>query len=354
MGRNLYISNVAYHIDGVELAETATADNKYPLDEWRRTGQVSAAVSPSSRFRTDLALLAAEKCLQERPKMDNLLVSFHCVAFESGIRVWSSASYINNALSLTPTIAAEINAASNGALVAMDLASAYLTNATEHAQALITTADVWRLPSIDRWQTDKGLVFGDTGTALVLSTWPGSFRLVALSSRTDPRWEALHRGDPSQLREVNVPEEREPDVAIDLRSRAREFLSSGASRDEFLHANSVGITAVFQECLHRSRLSKKEIAWFVLPFFGINLTQAQCAKALDIDLDQTTASFGLTLGHTGAGDQIAGLRHLVDSDRLRAGDHIALIGVGAGFTWSAAVVQYAGNRTRPSIVNEER
>lgn len=151
-----------------------------------------------------------------------------------------------------------------------------------------------------------------------------------------------------------MPEEREPDVAIDLRSRAREFLSSGASRDEFLHANSVGITAVFQECLHRSRLSKKEIAWFVLPFFGINLTQAQCAKALDIDLDQTTASFGLTLGHTGAGDQIAGLRHLVDSDRLRAGDHIALIGVGAGFTWSAAVVQYAGNRTRPSIVNEER
>lgn len=61
--------------------------------------------------------------------------------------------------------------------------------------------------------------------------------------------------------------------------------------------------------------------------------------ALDIDLDLTTWSWGRTVGHLGAGDQIAGLGHLVEDAAVNAGDHCMLLGVGAGFTWTCALVR---------------
>ncbi|MEZ3183138.1 3-oxoacyl-ACP synthase, partial [Streptomyces pimonensis] len=41
----------------------------------------------------------------------------------------------------------------------------------------------------------------------------------------------------------------------------------------------------------------------------------------------------------GAGDPFAGLDHLVTSGALGPGDTCMLFGVGAGFSWSCAVVE---------------
>jgi 3-oxoacyl-[acyl-carrier-protein] synthase III len=53
------------------------------------------------------------------------------------------------------------------------------------------------------------------------------------------------------------------------------------------------------------------------------------------------------VGHLGAGDQFAGLAHLVDAGELGAGGIAVLLGVGCGFVWSCAVVEV---RYRPAWV----
>jgi 3-oxoacyl-[acyl-carrier-protein] synthase-3 len=45
------------------------------------------------------------------------------------------------------------------------------------------------------------------------------------------------------------------------------------------------------------------------------------------------------VGHLGAGDQICGFNHLLETDRVRPGDRVMLLGVGAGFSWSCAVLE---------------
>jgi hypothetical protein len=46
-----------------------------------------------------------------------------------------------------------------------------------------------------------------------------------------------------------------------------------------------------------------------------------------------------TVGHLGAGDQFAGLARLIELCEVRPGDPVLLLGVGAGFTWSGAMVE---------------
>ncbi|MGW9432958.1 3-oxoacyl-[acyl-carrier-protein] synthase III C-terminal domain-containing protein, partial [Streptomyces decoyicus] len=90
---------------------------------------------------------------------------------------------------------------------------------------------------------------------------------------------------------------------------------------------------------HDADVRLGDVARFVVPHFGRIVLQREVLAALDIDLDLTTWSWGRTVGHLGAGDQFAGLDHLVTSGRAVPGDRVVLIGVGAGYSWGAAVVE---------------
>jgi 3-oxoacyl-[acyl-carrier-protein] synthase-3 len=338
---DLFIDSVSYYYDGLEPAIAAVAHGRYSEAERLRSRQESVAVSPPDRFQADLAGTAARACLAESPiDPDSIALALHCVAFDSGVPLWSSASYVSREAGIRPQFSAELNAASNG-LVAVELAGTYLRSLPTGRSALITTADAWRQPSIDRWRTDKGLVFGDVGTAAVLSNEAGSFRVRALCTQSDPRWEGLHRGDARSTGPGAAP------APVDLALRARQFLGDGQDRDAFFAANRGNLRSAFHRALDVAAVSRAEVDWFVLPFFGNGLLTAQCIEPLAIDPARTTASFGLRIGHTGAGDQIAGLRSLQEQGRLADGALVALVGVGAGFTWSVAIVEYRGSSVRP-------
>ncbi|MCW2797484.1 MAG: pks9-2 [Nocardioides sp.] len=66
---------------------------------------------------------------------------------------------------------------------------------------------------------------------------------------------------------------------------------------------------------------------------------AQFFEPLGIDPQRSTWDWGSRVGHLGGGDQIAGTDHLARSGSLSAGDLCLLAGVGAGFTWSVAVLE---------------
>ena len=62
-------------------------------------------------------------------------------------------------------------------------------------------------------------------------------------------------------------------------------------------------------------------------------------EPLGIAADRTAWDRAREVGHLGAGDPFCGLHHLLRTGRARPGDAGLLLGVGAGFSWGAAVVE---------------
>ncbi len=80
---------------------------------------------------------------------------------------------------------------------------------------------------------------------------------------------------------------------------------------------------------------------------GWRRVKAGFLSQFDIDPERTTWSWSRTIGHLGAGDPIAGLDHLVGTGAVGPGELCLLASVGAGFSWSCAVVEIL---SRPSWV----
>ena len=77
----------------------------------------------------------------------------------------------------------------------------------------------------------------------------------------------------------------------------------------------------------------------VIPASGRAKMEWQTSQLLGIDEAKTTWEFGRRNGHLGAGDQFAGLEDLLSRKEIEVGDKVMLIGGGAGFSCTCAVVE---------------
>jgi 3-oxoacyl-[acyl-carrier-protein] synthase III len=101
-------------------------------------------------------------------------------------------------------------------------------------------------------------------------------------------------------------------------------------------------------------LAVPDIDHFVLPHLGARRMSAAFFTPFGIDPERSTWPWSRTVGHLGAGDQFAGLAWLAETGRLAAGELCLLAGVGAGFSWSCAVIEILeppGYRTAAPAAN---
>jgi 3-oxoacyl-[acyl-carrier-protein] synthase-3 len=190
-------------------------------------------------------------------------------------------------------------------------------------------------PGFERWRSDIGLVFGDGGTALVLSRRGGFARVLASHSSTDPDFEDLYRDTERGF--TDAPHlSGEP---LDLRSRKRRF-AERAGFTFVVDRLGAGLCRNVDRVLSECDADLDAMARIVLPNLGKPLLTWQLLAPLKIDdLGRTLWDWGRRTAHLGAGDQFAGLAYLVESGELVSGDLVLLVGVGIGYCWTTAVVQ---------------
>jgi 3-oxoacyl-[acyl-carrier-protein] synthase-3 len=198
--------------------------------------------------------------------------------------------------------------------------------------ALVTAADRWPQPLIDRWATDSTAVYGDGGAAIVVSTDGGFARLLSLVTVTDPPLEGILRGD-APFRPLS---ERRA-TPIGLTSRAHQFMQT-LPLDEVQHRVVSGLAHSAREAAREADVSLAEIEHLVLPFVGRHQLTRACLEPLGLRLDRTTFELGRRIGHMGAADLLVGLNHLVESAVVSAGERILLIGSG-GPMWTSAILE---------------
>jgi 3-oxoacyl-[acyl-carrier-protein] synthase-3 len=298
-----------------------------------RTDVLSVSVS-ADESAAEMAVTAARIALERAgstPETIDLIL--HADTYHQGQDLWPVGSYIQRETVRNGCLALEIRQMSNGGMAALDLAVSHLRAEPGRREALLTTADRFCQPGIDRWRTDPGTPYADGATAIVLSRQGGFARLLSLALHADSDLEPLHRGDePFGLAPFAHRMPVDFEAAKDAFSR-QYGLAFGINKA------TAGQAVAVENALADADLKLADAEWVVLPHFGWRRLDVNYLRQYDIDPSRTAWDWSRTVGHLGAGDQFAGLSYLVDSGRAKPGDRCVLIGVGAGYSWGCAVLE---------------
>jgi 3-oxoacyl-[acyl-carrier-protein] synthase-3 len=329
----VYIRGTGVRLPALRGVADAVAAGECDPALVRGTDVVSVSVS-RHESAAELAVAAGRTALDRAgagPADVDLIL--HASTYYQGQDLWPVASYIQRETVGNRCPAIEVRQMSNGGMAALDLATAYLNAAPGRSDALLTTADRFCPPGIDRWRTDPGTPYADGGTALVLSRREGYARLRSMAIHADPELEPLHRGD-----EPFGPAPFSHRSPVDFQAAKRAF-TQRVGVSYVVGKVSAGQRAAVAQALADADLDLADADWVVLPHFGRRRLESFFFAPFGIDPARTAWSWSRRVGHLGAGDQFAGLDYLVASGRAGPGARCVLVGVGAGYTWGCAVVE---------------
>lgn len=332
-GGELYIAGTGTWLPPVERMVDAVADGRCDAAVARSTRMEAVTVS-AGETPPEMAVRAAGTALDRAAtEPGDIDLVLHASFYYQGFDLWAPASYVQREAVGNQCPAMEIRQVSNGGMAALDLAWAYLGADPTRTAALLTTGDRFCLPGFDRWRSDPGTVYGDGGTALVVSRHSGFARVRSIATVSAPELEGMHRGD-----DPAGPAPFSHRAVVDLESHKRDFLARQGVTPTIARVSTAQETVV-KHTLADAGLELADVDRFVLPHLGHRRLQVSYFAKFGIDPDRTTWAWSRGVGHLGAGDPFAGLDHLVTSGELAPGDRCLLFGVGAGFSWSCAVVE---------------
>jgi len=285
---------------------------------------------PAPEMAARAARIALARAGCDPSEVDLLL---HASFYYQGQDLWAPASYVHRVAVGNACPAIQISQVSNGGMVSLELAAAYLLARSGKGLALLTSGDKFCPPGFDRWHSDTGTLYADGGAAVVLSRAGGFARLLSVATVGRSELEGMHRGDePFGAAPFSYRKVVEMDAYKDafLAEAGRSFVVSQATN---------GQRDAIDQALADADVKLDDIDWFVLPHLGRRRLSAGYFGKLGIEPEQSTWPWSRTIGHLGAGDQFAGLEHLVRTGAAGPGSRCLLVGVGAGFSWSGAVVE---------------
>ncbi|GLZ43742.1 hypothetical protein Acsp05_73660 [Actinokineospora sp. NBRC 105648] len=335
---NLFVSGVAAWVPPLTSGADAVAACLLDADRYTLRGIRSVAVASDSEDDAPprMAVRAAREALR-RGGTDpaDVALLLHATLWFQGVDMWPEASFIANETVGRQVPAYSIAQRCNGGMGSVELAATYLTAGLgTGTAALITTADRFAGPRVDRWNSVDVTMYGDGASALVLSTQDGFARVLATATAADNSLEILARGA-----EPLRPHPPEP-TPIDLGQRTRDGARIAAF-DDLTHRYIDLLVSAKNQALADSKTAVENIAWAVIPVSRRG-SGHELHDLLEVPDERTSWGYGRTTGHLGAGDQFAGLAQLIETGAVSRGDRVLLYGGGAGYTCTAAVVEIQG------------
>jgi 3-oxoacyl-[acyl-carrier-protein] synthase III len=331
---DIYVAGVASYLPPRE----PIGPDRYEPEEQAENAWESATVAGDDETVVGMAVRVGQQAL-DRAGVDPAEVSLllHAHTWFQGLDVWAASSYIHHALLGDNRTAAalDLNQQCPGAMTALQLGADHLSADPSRRAVVVTTADRFGLPALDRWHAEgPKFILGDGAASLVLTRGRGFARLLAAGAVSDTSLEAMSRGDsPFTLYSTAYQ------GPINAHKRTKAFLQRGEMTvDDIVARFDRGHAEAVHARLDEAGLTVSDVSRFVFPNVGLRHL-GEIVKPLGIDVSQTTWELGRTTGHVGAADQINGLTYLLEQGQLDVGDRVMLIGIGAGFFWSSVLVE---------------
>lgn len=336
----LFVAGLARHLPGTLEVSGAVAEGRYDPEEQAANDYASVTVALGQappRMAVHAGRLALERSGVRAGEVSLLL---HAAAWFQGLDFWPAASYVHRELLAGNRRAPALDVAQmcGGALGAVELAASHLMAVPSRRAALVTTADRFESPEFDRWHGDvAGIVYGDGAAAVVLAR-EGFARLLAVGTVVDTGLEAMYRG----AEEFGVA----PGRMVDIRARRRAFMAGMEGAAGVADRTTAGLGEAMELALEESGLKLADIARFVFPNVGLTTLRTRYLEPFGLEVAATAWEWGRRTGHVGAADQLTGLAEFVETGVVGVGEHVMLVGIGAGFSWTCAVVEMTSGPER--------
>ncbi|QIS18457.1 ketoacyl-ACP synthase III family protein [Nocardia terpenica] len=321
-----------------ETAAGALAAGRIDADSLSQTGIVAVHVAEDTTA-PEMAVRAANIALERAEcKPDEVDVLIHAWIYYQGYDLWSPPHYIANQLGTTSALPMSVHQGCDGGAIALQQAAIRLAAVPGERTALITAADRFAEPAIDRWNCQRVLVLGDSGTAIVLSTsgaGPTPFRLEAMRTRTTVEFEVMSRGF-SSFSDYPLA----AGIPLDGRFISDEGLAR-VGNDAFYATARSQVRTLILETLEEAGLTDigTQLHVITLPRLGNASLEAIYYPVVESFIGAQKIRFDAMTGHLACCDLAADMNDLYENSIVPPGKYAAMITVGGGMTWACAVLR---------------
>ncbi|MFI6866172.1 ketoacyl-ACP synthase III family protein [Nocardia sp. NPDC050406] len=281
------------------------------------------------------ANLAVDIAGRETAEIDLLI---HSWIYYQGHDLWSPAHYIANEIGAVNCLPMTIHQGCDGGVLAVQDAAMRLSSDPGVHVALVTAADRFVMPGVDRWNNQPAYVLGDGGSAIVLSEeHPGGYglRIASVCTRTHSNFDALCRGG----REfATVPMEHGIPTQLSEAEWTAAFDAVGGRRVMNKISREM-VYEVLHEAMVEANVDDDDLRLIVLPRSSERANEKMYRPVLEAFRNVDTRSFYRDTGHLGPADCGADIARIADDRLLEPGRFAALLCVGGGFTWTCVIVQ---------------
>jgi 3-oxoacyl-[acyl-carrier-protein] synthase-3 len=296
-------------------------------DEWIRTrsGIKERRITSLEQATSDLAVIAAERALADAgvaPEELGLII----VATNTPDTIFpSTACLVQDRLGANNAAAFDLAAGCTGFVYALATGSQFIISGT-YRKVLVIGAEC--LSRIVNWEDRKTCVlFGDGAGAVVLSPVPAGNGILSFTLHSD--------GSKGQLLTLPAGGSRLPATRETVDKKLHTIHMDG--REVFKFAVRVMGTAAL-EVLAAAGLDKSDIDCFIPHQANIRIIES-AARRLGLSMDKVLVNLD-RYGNTSTASIPLAIAEAVNSGRIKQGDHLVMVGFGAGLTWGAAVVKW--------------
>ncbi|MEL7565317.1 MAG: beta-ketoacyl-ACP synthase III [Dehalobacterium sp.] len=281
-------------------------------------------IAAKEQVTSDLAVEAAKKAIKDaglRVQDLDLII----VATSTPDRPCpSTACVVQKKLEAFQAAAFDISAVCAGFLYGFSVASSFITSGV-YEKVLLIGADTFS--KITDWEKRNCVFFGDGAGAVVLSSCEKGSGLLSCYLAADGRgyddFTVLAGGS-------------EEPASLETISKRRHYFFMN-SRAVFEAATKV-IPQGVRKVLAATGLNVSDIDWVIPHQPNINILKF-CAEVLGIPFEKVMINLD-RYGNTAGGSIPIILDETLKSGKIKPGDIVLLAGVGAGWTWGAAIIKW--------------
>lgn len=288
-------------------------------DEWirQRTGIVQRHIADEGELTSDLAVNAAKNAI-EKAKISIDEIGLIIVATTTPDKTFPScATIIQSKLKCKNAFAFDVQAACSGFIYAVTVADSLIKSNDRIKYALVIGAEI--MSRIVDWEDRSTCVlFGDGAGAVIMKSEMSSSSIISTNLHSDGNVDLLcTNGGISSTRDSG------------------KILMNG--REVFKHAVEK-LTASVEETLKCNSLKITDIDWLIPHQANIRIIEA-VVKKLDFPIEKVINTVDKHANTSAASIPLA-LDYAVQESKIKSGNLILLISIGAGLAWGSVLLRY--------------
>ena len=303
--------NCVTNVDLAQLVETS--------DDWirSRTGIASRHVLVDGVDTSDLAALAGQRAMDAAGIVAADVDAVICATVSADMPFPTASNLVQHRLGLRKVMAFDLAAACSGYIYSLVMGSLLIQGGRAET-VLVIGADA--LSKMLDW-TDRTtcVLFGDGAGATVLRPVEEGYGLLGASLGADGGGGDVLKVAP------RTPSDPKPGT-IQM-----------AGREVFKFAVRIQAETC-QEALAEAGITAEQVDWLVPHQANLRIIES-AAKSLKIPMDRVVVNLD-RYGNTSAASIPIALAEAGERKLFRRGDHVLLVGFGAGLTWGAAVLRW--------------